>query len=76
MEAVANTGLAMHRFDNRIAVVGKVGQDELGQICREYMKRHGLEGEIRIAEGLDTSYSVVVAPPGRDRFFLDRKSVV
>lgn len=68
--AVANTGLALHRFGNRVAAVGKVGADELGGICRQYMARFGLDGEIRAAEGLTTSYSVVVAPPGNDRFFL------
>ncbi|MGE5530423.1 MAG: carbohydrate kinase family protein [Patescibacteria group bacterium] len=68
--AVANTGLAMRRFGNRIAAVAKVGPDELGLICRRYMQRFGLDGEIREGAGLTTSYSVVVAPPGSDRFFL------
>ena len=68
--AVANTGLAMHHLGNRIAAVAKVGPDELGGICRHYMARFGLDREIKEHAGLTTSYSVVVAPPGSDRFFL------
>ena len=67
---VANTGLAMHRFGNRIAAVAKVGPDELGNICRAYMHRFGLDGELVVADGLSTSYTIVVAPPGSDRLFL------
>ena len=68
--SVANTGIALHRFGNSVAAVAKVGPDEMGLICRQYMRRFGLDREIRVAEGLTTSYSVVVAPPGSDRFFL------
>ncbi len=67
--AVANTGMAMQKFGVDVTMMGKVGEDEFGELishildsyeCKYYMKK--------VDE--NTSYSIIVAPPGIDRIFL------
>ncbi|MBR4719102.1 MAG: carbohydrate kinase family protein [Lachnospiraceae bacterium] len=68
--AVANTGLAMKLLGADVTLVGKIGDDALGDmvmiITDEY---EASEGFIR-SKGDSTSYSVVLAFPGTDRIFL------
>jgi sugar/nucleoside kinase (ribokinase family) len=69
---VSNTGLALHRLGAAVRLMGKVGDDLLGHVLLEILRRHGpclVEGMI-VKETASTSYSVVISPPGTDRIFL------
>ena len=65
--AVANTGQAMALFGADVTLMGKVGDDPLGRTLLSLLGSR--EGMI-VSPGAATSYSVVLALPGSDRFFL------
>ena len=69
---VPNVGLALHRLGERPRLLGKVGDDTLGGILLDLLRRQGadLASEMIVAPGEPTSYSVVISPPGVDRIFL------
>ncbi|MEX0654345.1 MAG: carbohydrate kinase family protein [Phycisphaeraceae bacterium] len=70
--AVSNTGLALHRLGTAVTLTGKVGDDPFGRDVLELLRTR----DPRLAEGMvvtpgeNTSYSVVISPPGVDRMFL------
>lgn len=65
---VSNTGLAMLALGDKVRFCAAVGDDELGRLTREILSERGnVEGVITLP-GVPSSYSVVVAPPGIDRF--------
>jgi sugar/nucleoside kinase (ribokinase family) len=68
--SVANTGLAMSIFGAEVQLMGKVGNDEFGEIVARLVKSHGISEEMIISKTSHTSYSVVLALPGHDRIFL------
>jgi len=68
--AVANTGLAMALFGSDVRLMGKVGQDEFGENVIRILKAHGITGGMILSPTSHTSYSIVLAIPGHDRFFL------
>ena len=69
---VSNTGLALHKLGIATQLMGKVGDDIFGQAVCELVRSY----DPRLAEGMvvdpqvHTSYTVVLSPPGVDRFFL------
>lgn len=67
---VSNTGLALHKMGANVRLAGKIGKDALGEMMLAMMKQHGTEKDLIIDENADTSYTVVIAPPGIDRIFL------
>lgn len=67
---VSNTGLALIRLGVPTALMGKVGEDHFGLLVRNLLARHGTgEGPV-VVPGDNTSYTIVVNPPGYDRMFL------
>ena len=70
--AVSNTGLALHRLGIPTRLMGKLGDDLFGRAVREIIDRQGpgLSRDMLVEPGADTSYSVVISPPGVDRIFL------
>lgn len=68
--AVSNTGLAMKKFGLRMGFIARVGGDELGQLTKEALARHGLTAGLQTDAKYGSSYSVVLAPEGLDRMFL------
>lgn len=68
--AVANTGLAMKFFGADVRLAGKIGRDYFGEVVQEQLREHGAGEEMIVSEEVQTSYSVVLAPPGNDRIFL------
>ena len=68
--AVANTGLALKVLGADAELMGKVGDDEFGQIVLNRLRKYGAEGGMLVSADSSTSYSVVIAPPGTDRIFL------
>ena len=69
---VSNTGLALHRLGVPVALMGKVGDDLFGKAVLDVFNSYGpqLAGGMIVAPGEQTSYSVVINPPGVDRIFL------
>jgi sugar/nucleoside kinase (ribokinase family) len=70
--AVSNTGLALHELGIQTRLVGKIGDDLLGQVVRRVVEAHGghLADCLVVDGSVDTSYTVIVNPPGVDRIFL------
>ena len=68
--AVANTGLAMKFFGADVRLMGKVGNDDFGDMICNILKRHDAADDMIVAENETSSYSVVLAVPGIDRIFL------
>ncbi len=69
--AVANTGLAMKKFGLRVALMGSVGVDALGDLVASRLAEQGVTQGLRRNDQAGTAYSIVIAPPGLDRLFLE-----
>jgi len=67
---VANTGLALSRFGKRVALMGLVGEDALGDLALGLLQRHEVTLCVRRSQAA-TAYGIVIAPPGTDRIFLE-----
>jgi sugar/nucleoside kinase (ribokinase family) len=70
--AVANTGVALHRLGTKVRLVGKVGDDAFGRVILDILRRQGgdLPDHMVVDAASETSYTVVLSPPGLDRVFL------
>ncbi|NLC41125.1 MAG: carbohydrate kinase family protein [Clostridiaceae bacterium] len=68
--AVSNTGLAMKFFGADVRLTGKIGTDLLGDIVLKQLNEKDAASSMIIDKNSQTSYTVVVAPPGVDRIFL------
>jgi sugar/nucleoside kinase (ribokinase family) len=70
--AVSNTGISLHRLGVRTRLLGKVGDDPMGDIVRDLLKQvdPALGNSIIISKGESTSYSLVLSPGKNDRLFL------
>ncbi len=70
--AVANAGLALHRLGFATRLIGKVGDDLLGQTITAFLRRTdpALAEHLVVTEGDASSYTIVLNPPGIDRCFL------
>jgi sugar/nucleoside kinase (ribokinase family) len=67
---VANTGGDLAALGATVAVVGDVGDDELGSVLVHLLAARGTKtDQVRRLVGHSTSYSIVLQPPGRDRSF-------
>ena len=69
---VSNTGITLHRLGLDVSLIGKVGDDDFGLTVRNILKRQAdaLADGIIVSPGEETSYTVVINPPGIDRLFL------
>lgn len=69
---VSNTGLALDRLGIATRLVGKVGDDFFGGVTRSLVEKINpqLASGLVVAAGETTSYTIVISPPGKDRFFL------
>ncbi len=67
---VSNTGLALHRLGIKVEFIGKIGHDPFGSIILEKLEEIVATNGMRVVEGENTSYTIVIAPPGIDRIFL------
>lgn len=68
--SVSNTGLALQRLGQKVAMMGKVGDDFIGKAILDRLKAYGAEERMSVVPGEATSYTIAVAPPGIDRVFL------
>jgi sugar/nucleoside kinase (ribokinase family) len=69
---VPNTGLTLHRLGSPVRLVGKVGADVLGRATLDVLRGYGAElaNEMVVSPGDESSYTIVISPPGVDRSFL------
>ncbi len=68
--SVSNVGIAMKIFGCRVGFMAKVGDDTIGKIIIDILKKNGNTEGIIISEGEESSYTVVISPPKIDRIFL------
>jgi len=70
--AVSNTGLVLHKLGIATQLMGKIGDDTFGQAVMQIISTHGpgLAGGMAVDPTADTSYTIVLNFPGRDRIFL------
>ena len=70
--AVSNTGLALRRLGVRTRLIGTIGADLFGDAIRRVLAGHdpALADALIVCPGAQTSYTVVLNPPGVDRTFL------
>jgi sugar/nucleoside kinase (ribokinase family) len=70
--SVSNTGLALHRLGIETRLIARVGDDQLGRALRHAISAYGggLEKSVLNCGGSNTSYTIVISPPGSDRRFL------
>jgi sugar/nucleoside kinase (ribokinase family) len=69
--AVANTGLAMKRFNKKVFLNGLVGNDFIGKLSKEWLDQYEVSEGIATTKAAGTAFSIVLAPPGLDRIFLE-----
>jgi len=67
---VSNTGISLNTIGAHAVLMGKVGDDAFGRVVIEKMRERGFGDGIQIVPGEQTSYTIVIAPPGVDRVFL------
>lgn len=69
---VANTGRALHRLGVATRLMGKVGDDAFGRIILSLIRADdpALVEDMIVAPGEASSYTIVISPPGTDRFFM------
>jgi sugar/nucleoside kinase (ribokinase family) len=68
---VPNTGLAMKKFDKKVFLNGLVGDDFIGKIAIEWLDKYNLSEGLKTTSNAGTAFSIVLAPPGIDRIFLE-----
>ncbi len=69
---VANVGLALLKLGVHTRLMGRVGDDVFGRALEQLLRaQHSAAGEgIQTVPGENTSYTIVISPPGLDRTFL------
>ena len=70
--AVSNVGIALHKLALDVALMGKIGRDAFGAVVTDVLHSHGehLADGMTVVDGEQTSYTLVISPPGVDRCFL------
>ena len=66
---VSNTGLTLAKMGVDAILNGKIGTDEIGNIVREKIGPERAKA-FKIVSDQNTSYTIVLAPPGVDHFVL------
>src|SRR5690606_5074173 len=67
---VANTGIAIGKMGLKVALAARVGGDLFGQLTMDMLRDKGNVEGFHVSPEENSSYTVVLAPPGIDRIFL------
>lgn len=69
---VSNTGLALHKLDVPVRLMGKVGDDLFGQAILRILNERGpdLADDMIVAPGEASSYSIILSTPRADRMLI------
>jgi sugar/nucleoside kinase (ribokinase family) len=70
--AVSNTGIALHKLGIPVRLMGKIGSDLFGRMVEQVIASFGdgLADGFVVDPEVSTSYTLIVNPPGIDRFFM------
>jgi len=70
--AVSNTGLSLHKLGIQTRLLGKIGDDLFGHAVRQIVNSYdaGLTDGMVMDHSVNTSYTIIISPPGVDRIFL------
>ena len=68
---VANTGMAMKKFNKKVFLNGLIGNDFIGKIARDWLDKYNLSEGIKITGRAGTALGIVIASSGVDRIFLE-----
>lgn len=70
--AVSNTGIALHRLGTSVGLMGLVGDDWIGQVILDFLRKDdaSLADNIQIVPNASSAYSVIIEPKNRDRTLL------
>ena len=68
--SVGNTGVALHRLGADARLFTRVGGDAFGDLAKSLLERTGCPFTAPAIKGMNTSASVIVAPPESDRTIL------
>ena len=68
--SVANTGLGMKILGADVTLMGKIGDDNFGDMVKSILDKYDAGSGMLVSQGESTSYSVILAVPGVDRIFL------
>jgi sugar/nucleoside kinase (ribokinase family) len=67
---ISNTGLALSKQGLAVALMGRVGADDFGELTRRKLSASANVDGVVVDPESGGSYTVVIAPPGVDRIFL------
>ena len=67
---VSNTGIALSILGINTTLMGKTGNDFFGKGILKLLRERGADEGMVVTDGEETSYTVVIVPPGYDRIFL------
>ena len=67
---VSNTGIALAILGQDVTLMSKIGNDMFGHAMMERLNEGGYGEGMVVVDGENTSYTVVIVPPGYDRIFL------
>jgi sugar/nucleoside kinase (ribokinase family) len=70
--AVSNTGIALHKLGIPVRLMGKIGDDMFGRVVKQVISSFdwALADGLIVDPEVSTSYTLIINPPGIDRFFL------
>jgi sugar/nucleoside kinase (ribokinase family) len=70
--AVSNTGIALHKLGIPVRLMGKIGNDMFGRMVKQVISSfdEGLAAGLIVDPEVSTSYTLIINPPGIDRFFM------
>jgi sugar/nucleoside kinase (ribokinase family) len=68
---VPNTGLAMKKFGSKVFLNSLIGNDFIGKTAESQLARYSATDGILVSKEGETAFSIVIAPPGVDRIFLE-----
>jgi sugar/nucleoside kinase (ribokinase family) len=67
---VSNTGIGLKILGMKVCFCTRIGDDTFGRLTQGILEKSGNAVGIHVAEGSESSYTVVLAPPRIDRVFL------
>ncbi len=68
--SVSNTGLALKLLGADVMLIAKIADDAFGSIVDSIYAKWGAQKDLIHAAGEQTSFTIILAPPGIDRIFL------
>ena len=68
---VPNTGMALKKFNAKVYMNGLIGNDFMGTALMEWLNKYDHAEGMKFTDDEGTAFSIVLAPPGVDRIFLE-----